>query len=285
MSGKYAPKKKKDLVMGIIALVATLVLLIATALGMTMCTGPEKDTTGTSTRPTQSTQSVPPTLAENPYDSGDFGYKNGYLSCLAGNSVLGIDVSSHQGNIDWAKVASQGIEFVIVRLGYRGWGNGEIVADANALANLQGAAAAGLKVGAYFYSQAVNTKEALEEASFVLEVLDGMELSMPVVFDWEIFSDQGRNAYVDGRTVTDCAIAFCEAVKQAGYAPMLYFNLDVGQRLLDLPALQERGYGFWLALYMDMTYPNRIDMWQYTDKGLVKGIDGPVDLNLYFTYD
>ncbi len=283
MSGKFPQVSRKEIIAGIAALAAALVLLLLAALCLSRCTGPEPETSAPTISTTMPTTA--PTLAPNPYFSGDFGYRDGYLSCLSGSSKLGVDVSSHQGSIDWPMVATQGVEFAMIRLGYRGWGNGEIVADERALANLQEAAAAGLQVGAYFYSQAVTPQEALEEARFVMSVLDGMALSMPVVFDWEIFSEDGRNAYVDSQTVNECARVFCEEVRKAGYAPMIYFNLDVAQRLLDLPRLQEAGYGFWLALYMDMTYPHRVDMWQYTASGLVKGIEGPVDLNLYFTYE
>ncbi len=283
MEGKFPKLTNKQMVLGIVALAMVLVLLILMALGMTMCTGPEA--TAPSTTVPTTTQSTAPTLPANPYGAGDFGYRDGYLHCLSGKSMLGIDVSSHQGIIDWETVADQGIKFVMVRLGYRGWGNGEMVADEYALENLQGAKAAGLKVGAYFYSQAVNTKEALEEAQLVLSILDGMELSMPVVFDWEVFSAEGRNANVKKETATDCAMVFCGEIQRAGYEPMVYFNLDLGQRLLDLPKLEQAGYKLWLALYMEMTYPYKVDMWQYSASGQVKGISGPVDLNLYFTYD
>ncbi len=277
-------QSKKDMIFGILALAAALVLLIALVLWVASCSAPENpdSTQPSSTAP--STDPSEPELLKNPYDSGDFGYSDGFLTCKSGKAVLGVDVSSHQGTIDWQKVSQDGMEFAMVRLGYRGWGNGKMEADTMAKTNLQGAKNAGLQVGAYFYSQAVTVEEALEEAEFVLDMLDGMALSMPVVFDWEIFSQDGRTSNVDAATAQACAVAFCQAIRQAGYEPMVYFNLDIGKHKFDLLSLQQQGIGFWLALYEDMTYPYRVDMWQYTQGGKVKGIEGNVDINLYFTY-
>src|SRR5699024_10816934 len=130
-----------------------------------------------------------------------------------------IDVSSHQGEIDWQKVATSGVEFVFIRLGYRGYGSeGTLNLDPYFKQNLAGAKAAGLKVGIYFFSQAISVEEAREEAQFVLSYLAGTQLDYPVVYDWEPIS--GASARTDGLdsvTLTDCAITFCETVAQAGY--------------------------------------------------------------------
>ncbi len=287
MAGKFSVKRNKELIIGAVTLGAVLLVLVGIAFGVSSCAELWNETTPSSTA-TESTESLPATLAANPYNPWDFSYKNGYLHCNAGRSELGVDVSSHQGDIDWKTVAGEGVSFAMVRLGYRGWGNGQVQADELAQANLQGAAAAGLKVGAYFYSQAITVEEAREEARFVLEALDGVKLSMPVVFDWEIFNENGRTAYVDSQTLNECTLVFCQMIAEAGYTPMVYFNLDIGSRLLDLPMLQQQGYGLWLAMYLGTeitTYPNRVDMWQYSETGYVKGIDGQVDLNLYFTYE
>ncbi len=225
-------------------------------------------------------------LIPNPYHAGDFAYRNGYLYCASGKSALGVDVSEHQKQIDWPTVAGQGIEFAMVRLGFRGYGESGIMKeDAYARRNLQGAMDAGLQVGAYFYSQAVSPEEAIAEANLALEILDGTPLSMPLVFDWEVFSAEGRTYNVDAQTMTACAVAFCQTVRAAGYEPMVYFNRDIALRLLDLQQMQQLGVSFWLAQYGNMTFPHRVDMWQYTDTGIVKGIEGDVDLNLFFTYD
>ncbi len=276
-------KHKKELIIGLVALVLSFLVIGGLALYLGLFVN-HQEQGGSLWQP--STESTAPTLVANPYSAGDFGYKDGLLTCLSGQTMRGIDVSSHQKLIDWPLVASDGIEFAIIRLGYRGWGTGEIVSDELAQTNLQGAAEAGLKVGAYFYSQAISVAEAQEEARFVLEQLAGRQLDMPVVFDWEIFSESGRTALVDGQTLLDCTLAFCDIIEAAGYQPMIYFNLDVGTRLLDLVELQQRGYPFWLAMYTDsMTYPYRIEMWQYSETGKVKGIEKPVDMNLYFIYE
>ncbi len=275
----------KELMAGAVTLVAAVVLLGITALVMQKCTATPPAPSSSATIGSISTAPSEPTLVANPYNNGSFAYRDGYLSCIAGKSWLGVDVSSHQGSIAWPTVRSEGVKFAMVRLGYRGWGNGEMVADTMAIDNLEGAAAAGLQVGAYFYSQAVSVEEALQEAQFVLDMLGGRKLGMPVVFDWEIFSENGRTANVSAQTLNECTQAFCEAIQAAGYEPMVYFNLDLGNRMFDLPWLQQQGYSFWLAWYGDMTYPHRIDMWQYTDSGRVKGIETKVDLNLYFIYE
>ena len=220
------------------------------------------------------TETIPP----NRYTPEDFVLEDGFLSCLAGETVLGIDVSRYQGEIDWQQVKAAGVEFVMVRLGNRGISKGTLHEDPNAKQNLQGARAAGLKVGAYFYSQALNIQEAEEEAAFALEILDGFRLDMPLAFDWE---QESRTMEVDARTLTDCTLAFCETVTEAGYRPMIYFNSFQAQELLHLRELKE--IPWWLAMYdVTMEFPYRMDMWQYSCTGTVAGISGSVDLNLLF---
>lgn len=235
------------------------------------------------TEPTGPT--LPPPEA-NPYDRNDFQYnENNYLTCLAGKSIVGIDVSYHQGDIDWEQVRSSGVEFVMMRVGYRGYGeSGKLVEDTNFLANIQGALDAGLKVGVYFFSQALNLEEVEEEADFLLERIEGYEIAMPVVYDWEYVSDEARTANMDARTLTDCSRHFCELIREAGYQPMVYFNRNQAAYLLHLEELTD--YPFWLAAYTDrMGFPYKVDMWQYTDNGRVPGIDGPVDVDILFVYD
>lgn len=222
-------------------------------------------------------------LRPNPYKASDFGYQDGYLTCLSGESLLGIDVSHHQGDIDWQKVADSPVKFAMIRLGNRTAGDGALMEDRYGKINLSQARQAGLSVGVYFYSQAVSVAEAREEAQYLLRLLDGAKLDMPVVFDWEIFSATGRTANVDGDTVTACAVAFCEMVQNAGYQPMVYYNKDIADRLLDLELMQKQGCRFWYARYNDSKPANHwVDMWQYTDSGRVPGIEVNVDLNLYF---
>jgi GH25 family lysozyme M1 (1,4-beta-N-acetylmuramidase) len=222
-------------------------------------------------------------LRPNPYAPEDFVVQDGYMTCLAGESWLGVDVSYHQGKICWDEVADAGVRFAMLRLGHRTVTDGSIRLDSKWEENYAGARAAGLPVGVYFFSQAISVEEAREEAAFVLKTLKGRALDFPVVFDWEIYSANGRNANVDPEVVNACAIAFCEEIRKAGYEPMVYFNLDLDNRFWDLESLQDQGYGFWLAMYRSsMNWPYEAAMWQYTDKGRVDGIDYPVDLNLYF---
>lgn len=224
--------------------------------------------------PTEPAATLPP----NRYAPGDFYYRGDFLACSAGETVTGIDVSYHQGEIDWHQVKDAGVEFVMIRLGNRGTVSGSLGTDIRAKENLAGARAAGLKVGAYFYSQAVTMAEAKEEAALALEILDGFPLDLPLAYDWE---REQRTQQVDRRTLTDCTLAFCGAVEAAGYRPMVYFNSYQAMELLYLEELT--GCPWWLAMY-DLTteFPYRMDMWQYTCTGTVPGIAGSVDVNLLF---
>lgn len=224
-----------------------------------------------------------PALPPNPYGPEDFSTEGDYLTCLSGDYMLGIDVSAWQGDIDWQQVQESGIEFVILRIGQRGAEQGLLMEDERVRQYYEGASAAGLKVGGYFFSQAVTAEEAAEEARFALDVVTGWNLEMPIVYDWEHYTDTGRTANMDARTLTDCTVAFCEEIRGAGYTPMVYFNKDQTKRLY----MQElTDYQLWLAMYeSDMTYPYQIHMWQYSHTGTVPGITGNVDMDLYFLYE
>lgn len=274
---KTMTKQKKQLIAGCLTLALALALLVMVALWV--------HTAAREVLPTAPPTEPAPTLVPNPYGAGDFGERDGFLSCLSGAYRLGVDVSSHQGQIDWAQVRAAGVEFAIIRLGFRGYGNGELKIDQRALENLKNAKAAGLDVGAYFFSQAISPEEAVEEARFALEILNGMALDLPIAYDWEYISDTARTANVDSATLNACAVAFCETVAAAGYQPMTYFNPDLALRMLDILALQQKGYPFWLAAYtQEMTYPYRVDFWQYTGSGTVAGIQTIVDVNLQLLY-
>ena len=145
-------------------------------------------------------------------------------------SMLGIDVSQYQGDIDWQQVYDSGVRFALIRAGGRYYGvNGEMYTDDNFAANLAGAKAAGLKVGVYFFSQAVNTEEAREEALYTLDLIGDTDLDLPVFCDWERVADtDARTGAVDGATMTDCAAAFCETVMQAGYDAGVYIYPSTG---------------------------------------------------------
>ncbi len=219
-----------------------------------------------------------PTIPKNLYGPEDFSTENGYLACTAGPATMGIDVSYYQGQIDWQQVKAAGVEFVMVRLGNRTTVTGELSQDVMAKANLQGAREAGLQVGAYFYSQALTVEEAREEAALALEILDGFPLDLPLAFDWE---QEERTAFLGKRALTDCTLAFCQAVEAAGYEAMIYFNRN--QALFHLELSELTDYRWWLAMYdTDASFAYRMDMWQYTCTGSVPGIEGNVDINLMF---
>lgn len=196
-------------------------------------------------------------------------------------SRFGIDVSSHQGDIDWEAVKAEGVEFVFVRAVYRGYGTGKLVIDEKCLQNIEGAQAVGIDVGVYVFSQAISQAEVLEEASTVIGLLDGYTLQLPIVFDVEKVADS--SARTNALTVqerTDLTKAFLEAVKNAGYQPMFYHNTEMGAMLLDLTQLTE--YPKWFAGYnREFYWPYEYDIWQYSETGRVNGINGNVDLDIW----
>jgi GH25 family lysozyme M1 (1,4-beta-N-acetylmuramidase) len=197
-------------------------------------------------------------------------------------SRLGIDVSFYQESIDWDAVAGDGIEFAMIRLGYRGYGSGALVIDERFEEYIAGAERAGLDIGVYFFSQAVNAAEAVEEAEFVLENIAGYNIALPVVYDFEeITGVNSRAAYLSKAQVTDHAIAFCERIIAAGFKPMIYANPGWFIHEMELSRLE--GYEKWIAQYYDVPFfPYDFSLWQYTDSGAVAGISGNVDMNLAF---
>jgi lysozyme len=221
-------------------------------------------------------------------EAGDFTVSDGYVSYQGDDYVAlsGIDVSFYQGEIDWQQVADSGIQFALIRAGYRGYSEGQLFEDEYFRQNIDGAKAAGLAVGVYFFSQATSMAEAQEEAAFVLELVDGYHLELPVVFDWErVHGVEGgaRTDDVAGKTLTDSCLAFCEAIRGAGFEPAVYFYRDLGYNLYELDRLE--GLKFWvgaLGEYPDFYYEHGI--WQYSITGQVPGIAGDVDLDLYFIH-
>ncbi len=219
----------------------------------------------------------------NPYDpalfvldgDGRLQYENEF-----GTSRTGVDVSSHQKEVDWEAVADDGIEFAMLRIGYRGYTEGGLFADKCFEVNYSGATEAGLDVGVYFYSQAVTPEEAEEEARFILDTLDGRTLACPVAFDWEPVADgPARTDGLDGDTLTDCADAFLRTIRDGGFTACLYTNRDHSYTRYDLSRLKD--WPVWLADYRNRTdYVYDFSLWQYTHTAEVAGIEGPVDLNL-----
>lgn len=295
MKKKKAKSKRTPLPLVLIQIViplALVVLFLVVGWRIIMPSGDKpQETTAPSASTVPTTEPTEPTPTEtepesllppNRYGPNDFQYYGDYLRCIAGESVMGIDVSRYQGKIDWEAVRDAGVEFAIIRVGGRNYSDdGELYEDINAEKNYEGAKAAGIKVGVYFFAQAINVTEAREEAAYVLDKIKGWELEMPVVYDWEHVNSQARTAEVGITTLTNCTRTFCQIIEDAGYEAMVYFNPNHQRSRVDLEQLME--FKFWLAMYSDrMTYPYHIDMWQYTDQGVIPGIEGPVDINLYF---
>ncbi len=212
-------------------------------------------------------------------DTGEFQYlKDGEVI-----SHKGIDVSKHQGDIDWSLVAQDGVEYAFIRVGYRGYGTGKMMEDEFFEDNIKEAIANGIKVGVYYYSQAITEEEVLEEAAFVLEKIAPYKIECPVVFDVERVTDAkgGRMNEITVEERTHFASVFCQAIQNAGYRPMIYHNTEMGIMMLDLAALE--AYDKWFAAYSDkFYYPYEYKLWQYSQKGKIQGITGDVDLNISF---
>ena len=224
----------------------------------------------------------------NSYRPEQMTERNGYKYYLdeSGECIsrLGIDVSRYQREVDWTQVREAGIEFVIIRLGFRGYGEeGKLVLDELYEAHLKGALDAGLQVGIYFFSQAVSEDEAIEEAEFVLQNLNGYAITGPVVFDTEeIKDDTARTDEVSGTQFTRNCIAFCDYIQAAGYETMIYTNMK--WLAFTLEAEELMGYQKWYADYEPYPQcPYEFSIWQYTETGSVPGVDGNIDLNLWFS--
>ena len=209
--------------------------------------------------------------------------KKYYVDEEGNRSRIGIDVSYFQNEIDFKKVKESGIEFVILRLGYRGYGGeGKLVVDERFHSYMQAAKEAGLATGVYFFSQAINIEEAREEAEFVRQQCEGYEIDGPMVFDTEkIKNDTARTDGLTPGQLTDITLAFCEKVKEYGYEPMIYANAKWLTTKLELDRLLD--YEVWYADYQETPlYPYEFAMWQYREDGQVDGIEGMVDMNIWF---
>lgn len=204
-----------------------------------------------------------------------------YIKDGVAASHKGIDVSKYQETIDWAKVAANGVEYAFIRVGCRGYGSsGSLIKDETFHRNVKGALAQDIQVGAYFFSQAITVEEALEEADFVIQELEGYDITYPVAVDIECVA--GQTARQDALTVaerTEICIAFCERIEAAGYIPMVYGNLETFAELLDAEQVAE--YDFWICENDgDMTFPYEFAVWQYTHEGSVSGIKGNVNISI-----
>ncbi len=196
------------------------------------------------------------------------------------HSLKGIDVSRHQGKIDWKKVAADGVSYAFIRVGFRGSTEGKLVEDEYFKDNIEGALDNNINVGIYFYTQAITEEEAVEEADFVIDLIKKYDVTYPVVLDIEeTGSSTARTAQMSQEDYTKATIAFCERIKEAGYTPMIYGNLKTFMIMLDLEKLEV--YEKWFAYYETPVYfPYEFSVWQYSSKGKVDGIEGDVDLNV-----
>jgi len=200
------------------------------------------------------------------------------------NSRVAIDVSEYQGEIDWEAVKASGVDVAIVRAGYRGYGSGEIGSDDMLYVNLDGAAAAGLSVGVYFFSQATSYDEGVQEAEYVLELIKDYKLSEPVVIDSEyIYGDDeaiARGNQITSEERTDGIVGFCETVKNAGRTPMVYATKAWLFQENEFDRIGQ--YELWIAAYYDdLVFPYHTEGWQYSPYGSVDGIDTEVDMNVW----
>ena len=197
-------------------------------------------------------------------------------------SKKGIDVSKFQGKIDWKLVKKDGIEFAILRVGFRGYESGKLVLDETFINNLEGTKEQNIDIGVYFYSQAITREEAIEEAQMVIDAIKDYNITYPVVLDTEIPSGDGaRTEGLTNEERTEYIQVFCETVEKAGYKPMVYSNVNWFILQTDYKELSK--YDIWLANYDSQPYfPYDFQMWQYSDKGKINGIEGDVDLNICF---
>ena len=196
-----------------------------------------------------------------------------------GQGILGIDVSKWNGSIDWTRVKNSGVNFVIIRVGYRGSTGGSMIEDPKFSANIKGAINAGIKVGVYFFTQAIDEVEAVYEASYVIEKIKNYQLSYPVFLDVEPSGGRGDKISVEMRTKV-CK-AFCQTMQNSGYTAGIYANKTWLNEKINVNELTN--YKIWLAQYAAQpTYTGRYDMWQYKATGSISGISGNVDMDLSY---
>lgn len=225
-------------------------------------------------------------LAHNTYDLNKFMPDGNQIMHYYENGEeiarKGIDVSKYQGKIDWAKVASDDVDYAFIRLGIRGYTEGAIQEDETFETNIKGARKNDIDVGVYFFTQAVSVEEAEEEAQYVLDMIEPYRVDYPVVIDVEAVTNaNARTRELTKEERTEYCIAFCEKIKNAGYEPMIYGNLKTFMLMLDIEQLED--YEKWFAYYDEEPYfPYAFEIWQYTDKGKVDGINTEVDLNISF---
>lgn len=233
----------------------------------------------------------------NPLTANDFSWSGGRLvyTSDAFTTRFGIDVAAYQNRncenntIDWDAVANDGVKFAMVRIALRGTSSGTLFPDAFYSENVDGAMSAGIDTGVYIFSQAITVDEAVEEADYVIGLLNGRKLTGPVAYDWEMKDSTYRVYGTDPSVATACAKAFCQRIEEAGYQAMLYCSKYVGYMKFDLSQLTD--YPIWYPEYKSTStdascvYPNfyyHVDYWQFSDRLTIDGIGGKVDADLQF---
>lgn len=225
-------------------------------------------------------------IAKNGYITENFEIENGFMAYKDENgnkiSHLGLDLSYHDKSVDWDQLAASGVEFVMLRCGYRGYTEGGLIKDEKFDEYAAEANRVGIKLGVYFFTQSITVEEAEKEADFVLDLIKDYDISYPVALDSEQIEDpeaRTNTAEISDDLRSEMAIAFCERIKEEGYYPMIYASENWMRRNMNLEMLNE--YDFWAAQYQpqnDFLYDFTI--WQYTDSGAVPGVSGAVDLDI-----
>ena len=233
-------------------------------------------------------EDIDPSFPLSHYDWDGFEKEDGVITYTApdgSKGMKGIDVSKYQGYINWDQVAADGVEFAMIRAGYRGYSTGELVEDEYFRTNLSGAINAGLKVGVYFFSQATTPEEGAEEADFVLDRIEGYDVTFPVVIDTEAAADEGRTDELTPLERANAVKAFYDRVEERGYKSLVYTSVTWLETALDPETLMDCDK--WIAAYWTAPlYPYQFSMWQYSATGRVAGVSGDVDLNIgFFDYE
>ena len=228
-----------------------------------------------------------PYLKKNTYDMTKMEDKAGlkrYMENGKKISYVGVDISKQNGDVNFTSMKAAGVDYVMIRLGGRGYGTGQITLDEKFKQNIEGAVAAGLDVGVYFYSQAISQEEAVQELNFVVQNLEPYRANVkyPIAFDMEfVANDAARIDNLSKDEKTNIATSFLEGVKNAGYVPMLYGDKEWLIKEVDLARLQS--YDVWLAQEQELPdYPYQFTMWQYSTEGVVNGVTGDANLNISF---
>lgn len=228
---------------------------------------------------------INPYLEQNTYDYTKLQMradKMAYYESGKSISYLGADLSKYNGDVDFHALKESGIEFVMLRLGSRGYGSGQIMLDEKFEEYMNKASEAGLEIGVYFFSQAITAEEAVEESNFIIQTLTERNIAYPVAFDMEyVQNDKARVEILSKEEKTAVARAFLENIKAAGYKPMIYGTKEWLIKEINLTKLTD--YDIWLSQQKDIPdYPYKFQMWQYTTEGDIPGVEGDVDLNICF---